>query len=338
MDAPSASIKVTVAIPTYNRADFLRQALAGLVRQKFPAGPFEIIVIDNNSADHTRAVVEGFAAHERAPRYVHEPLQGLDHARNRAIAEARGEILVFVDDDILVEPDWLELLCMPLMGDAERRIGAVGGEVIPVFPDGRPELINEWHAPLAFRTEPGPIAPKHCPMGANVAFPRWIFQELGFFHTALDRMPGKYFAGGESEMIRHIRAAGLEVWFAPNAVVRHQIPADRTTFRYAARHAFDSARSRVIVRSKQKGAGAYRAVRFVANLGKVFGFRSTAAKKAAVRVWRSCGYLYQIVLLSRSEDGAPLADHRGLRCPRPSSPSLPFEPATTPVARNRSEK
>ena len=301
----SASLKVTVAIPTYNRADFLRQTLAGLVAQQFPRDHFEILVLDNNSTDHTRAVVAEFASAHPTPRYLLETQQGLDYARNRAVAEARGDIIVFGDDDILVQPDWLAHLAVPLLADTAQRIGAVGGEVIPVFPNGLPDWVAEWHAPLAFRPDLGPLPPQHSPMGANLAFPRRIFTQLGLFHTALDRAAGNYFSGGDSEMIRRVRAAGHEVWFAPSAAVKHQMPASRTTFRYASRHAFDSARSRVIDRSGQPGALAYLAGRWVGNSFKALGFallallntvvfRTGAAKKALVRAWRSCGYLYQI--------------------------------------------
>ncbi len=300
------SLKVTVAIPTYNRADFLRQTLAGLVAQQFPRDHFEVLVIDNNSRDHTRDVVAEFRDFHPAPRYLLEHKQGLDYARNRAIAEARGEIILFGDDDILVQPDWIAQMAVPLIADAgTRRIGAVGGEVIPVFPDGLPDWVREWHAPLAFRADTGPLPAKHCPMGANLALPAWVFEQLGPFHTALDRAAGNYFSGGDSEMVRRVRQAGLEVWFAPDAAVKHQMPASRTTFRYAARHAFDSARSRVIDRAGQPGAAGYLAGRFVGNVAKTLGFallallnglvlRTGAAKKALVRAWRSCGYLFQI--------------------------------------------
>ncbi len=299
------TIKVTVAIPTYNRADFLRQTLAGIMAQQFPRDHFEVLVIDNNSTDHTRAVVAEFAGQHPQPRYIHEPRQGLDHARNRAVAEARGELIVFGDDDILVQPDWLAQMAVPLLADHERHIGAVGGEVIPVFPDGLPEWVREWHAPLAFRADIGPLEPKHLPMGANLAFPKWVFDQLGLFHTDLDRAAGNYFSGGDSEMIRRVRAAGLEVWFSPKGAVQHQMPASRTTFRYASRHAFDSARSRVIDRAGQPGATGYLAGRLFANLAKAAGFsvfallnvlllRRGEAQKALVRAWRSCGYVYQI--------------------------------------------
>ena len=306
MSIPEAkALRVTVAIPTYNRADFLRQTLAGIVAQQFPRDHFEILVIDNNSRDHTAAVVAEFAASHPAPRYIREEQQGLDHARNRALTEARGEIIVFGDDDILVKPDWLAQIAVPLLADPARRIGAVGGEVIPVFPDGLPDWVREWHSPLAFRPDLGPLEAEHSPMGANLAFPAWVFTQLGPFHTALDRSAGNYFSGGDSEMIRRVRAAGYEVWFAPAADVQHQMPASRTTFRYASRHAFDSARSRVIDQSTRPGAMAYLSSRLIANAAKAIGFallallnavvfRRDAAKKALVRAWRSCGYLYQI--------------------------------------------
>lgn len=301
----SPLLPVTVAIPTYNRAGWLRQTLAGLVAQDFPAGEYEILVIDNNSRDETAAVVAEFAGANPAPRHLREPRQGLDHARNRAVVEARGRVLLFGDDDILVGPDWIRQLAGPLLEDRAGRIGAVGGEVIPVFPEGQPEWIRDWHAPLAFRADAGPLPAEQCPMGANLAFPRWVFERLGLFHTGLDRAAGNYFSGGDSEMIRRVRRAGLEVWFSPGAAVRHQMPASRTTFRYAARHAFDSARSRVIDRAGQPGGAAYLLARLPANGLKLAAFavlaglqglclRPGAAKQALVRAWRSCGYLYQI--------------------------------------------
>jgi glycosyltransferase involved in cell wall biosynthesis len=304
-DSDPSPLKITVAILTYNRAEFLRQTLTGIAHQQFPHDHFEVIVVDNNSSDHTREVVASFAGERPAPRHVFETKQGLDHARNRAIAEARGTVIVFADDDILVKPDWLTQLVSPLLADHAERIGAIGGEVVPVFPDGLPPWVAEWHAPLAFRRDTGPLDPKHSPMGANLAVARWVFEKLGPFSTALDRNGKNFFGGGDAELVRRIRHAGFEVWFSPGAAVQHQMPASRTTFNYAARHAFDSARSRVVDRAGQGNAAGYLATRFLANIPKAVGFallallnaiilRTGAAKKALVRAWRSCGYLYQI--------------------------------------------
>ncbi len=299
-------MQVTVAIPTYNRCGYLRQTLEGIARQDFPRGDFEVIVVDNNSTDGTREMVGAWGAVVPGLRLVVETKQGLDHARNRAVAEAAGDIVLFADDDILVEPDWVRQMAAPFAADGRGTIGAVGGEVIPVFPDGLPSWVSEWHSPLGFRPDAGPLAPDQSPMGANLAFRRSVFAGLGLFHTELDRAAGSFFSGGDAEMVRRVRAAGLQVWFAPAAAVRHQLPAGRTTFRYACRHAFDSARSRVIDRACRPGAAGYLLTRLGANAAKAAGFGLAAAlgflicpaadfpKKSLVRAWRSCGYLYQI--------------------------------------------
>lgn len=300
---PRAPLRITVAIPTYNRSRLLRQTLAGIVQQQYPRDAFEILVIDNNSRDDTRTVVAEFTGAHPSLRYVLEEQQGLDHARNRAVAEAKGDILVFGDDDILVEPTWLTLLVAAFSTEESDRIGAVGGEVVPVFPDGLPPWVAEWHSPLAFRETPGPLAPNQSPMGANLAFPSRVFQEFGLFSTTLDRKGSALFSGGETEYLKRLRAGGREIWFAPGARVLHQMPASRTTFRYAARHAFDSARSRVVERGSRSAP--YLLSRLFANLAKavLFGtwallaalvLRTGDAKKALVRAWRSCGYIYQV--------------------------------------------
>lgn len=298
-------LRVTLAVCTWNRAAFLRQTLAGIARQDYPPEALEVLVIDNNSTDDTRAVVAEFAGGPHAPRHVLETRQGLDHARNRGITEAKGDIILFADDDILVESDWVREIATPFAADDSRRIGCVGGEVEPVFPDGLPDWVREWHAPLKFRPEAGPLPPQHSPMGANFALPQWVLAKVGPFATGLDRQGKNLFGGGDGEMVRRVRAAGYEVWFAPAAKVRHQMPASRTTFRYAARHAFDSARSRTADRAGRPGAALWLASRFLLNLLKAPAFalwsglnflvaRPGAGKQAAVRAWRCCGYLWQV--------------------------------------------
>jgi glucosyl-dolichyl phosphate glucuronosyltransferase len=302
---------VTVAVTTYNRADMLRQTLGDLVRQDYPADRHEVLVIDNNSRDHTREVLASFAGSRPAPRWILETRQGLSHGRNRAIAEMRGEILILADDDIRVSPDWVRQLVAPLAADTRRQIGAVGGEVIPDFPGGRPDWIAEWHAPLSFRPDAGPLGPDQNPMGASLALPRWVFATYGKFSTSLGRKGDRFFGGEETEFLRRLRDGGAEIWFVPAAKALHQMPVSRTTFRYAARHAFDSACSRVVERvierrRTRKSVAAYLISRFFANAVKGAGFalltilnlvllRGSEAKKSLVRAWRSCGYLFQIV-------------------------------------------
>jgi glycosyltransferase involved in cell wall biosynthesis len=302
--------RVTVAVLTFNRSKRLRETLAGMVRQNYPADGWELIVVDNNSTDDTGDAVSSFASAVPAPRRVVEPRQGLDHGRNRAIDEARGDVIVLADDDILVGPDWLAQMVAPFQSDSAHRIGVVGGEVVPVFPDGVPAWLEGAHRPLGFRREPGPLPPGQAPMGANFAFPRWVFERLGKFDTDLDRQGARLFGGGDSEMIRRIRAAGLEAWFVPGARALHQMSADRLTLGYEMRHGFDSARSRVVdrvrsLRADGRSPAGFMASRAASSVVKVPAFlmlavlsalilRTGSAKAALVRAWRSCGYLTQI--------------------------------------------
>ena len=303
-------LRITVAVITFNRSRFLRETLAGLVRQTYPPELWELLVIDNNSKDDTRDVVASFMASSPSPRHVLEMRQGLDHGRNRAIEESQGDVVVLVDDDILMEPTWLEQMVAPFSSDRAHSIGVVGGEVVPVFPDGIPRWLEGSHRPLGFRMDPGPLPPDQVPMGANFAFPKWVFARFGSFDTSLDRKGGKLFGGGDSEMIRRIRAVGLDAWFVPGAKVLHQIPASRLNMGYALRHAFDSARSRVVdrvrtLRASNQSPYGYLSSRAFGAMLKLAGFSLTAvvcgvtlqgdnAKRAFVRTWRSCGYLYQI--------------------------------------------
>ena len=301
---------VTIAIPTYNRAPLLTRTLEGLTQQDYPAALLEILIIDNNSPDDTRGAVAAFQTAPHPPRHILEPQQGANYARNRALAEANGEIIVYGDDDILMPPGWLRVLMQPFVSDPARRIGAVAGEVEPIFPDGCPDWVRSFHGLQALRADPGPIAVQQVPMSANLAFRRDALRATGGWDINLGRKGGRVFGGEENGPLRRLRKAGCEVWFAPKAKVLHQMPAARTTLRYVKRHAFDSACSRVVGRinldrEEARSSTGYLFSRFIGNIFKAVGFallavlnllvgRPGSAKKFLVRTWRSGGYLYQI--------------------------------------------
>src|ERR1700734_3508684 len=109
-------MKITIILCTYNRCASLAKALESTAAMTLPgSAEWEVLVVDNNSTDQTREVVEGF--HSRYPRhfrYLFEPQQGKSYALNAGVREARGDILAFTDDDVTVEPTWLQNLTAPL--------------------------------------------------------------------------------------------------------------------------------------------------------------------------------------------------------------------------------
>src|SRR5690348_15508289 len=128
-----ASVDITVIVCTYNRCRDLAGALDGVAASRMPTSvTWEILVVDNNSTDQTREVVEGFD--HRYPgrfRYVFEPRPGKSFALNTGIANARGEVLAFVDDDVTVEPTWLHNLTAELH---DGKWAGAGGRILP--PEG----------------------------------------------------------------------------------------------------------------------------------------------------------------------------------------------------------
>ncbi len=252
---PATPPFVTVTICTYNRARWLRETLAFITRQSYPSDRWELIIVDNNSSDDTRAAVAEFSSAPQPPRYVFEAAQGSSYARNRGIAEARGDIIVFSDDDMLGGPEWLTLLVEPFLRPGNEKVGAVAGDVIPVFPEGLPAWLDKQWEPLAFRTDTGPLRPNQLPMTANLALRRETLDHIGPFRTDLGRFGNQLSGGEDHELARRIWNSGYTIWYSPPAGLQHQIPASRLTFKYAYKQAFDSARSRVIEKTTTPGHG-----------------------------------------------------------------------------------
>ena len=120
---------VTVVVATRNRAPLLRETLDALVAQRWTDGRGEIIVADNASTDDTRAVVEA-AASAPGPtiRYLYVNRPGKSHAVNAALAQARGDPLVFTDDDVVPEPEWLERMVQSL---TDTGVEFAAGRILP---------------------------------------------------------------------------------------------------------------------------------------------------------------------------------------------------------------
>jgi glycosyltransferase involved in cell wall biosynthesis len=241
----------SIIVCTYNRAESLKETLAALKALAAPEGlAWEVLVVDNNSKDHTRQVVH--EAMQAWPRlhYVFESNQGLSHARNRGIAETTGKVILFTDDDVLPESDWL---ATTLAGLERYQADACGGYIAPIWEVPPPAWLTErFYGFLAVRTEREddyPITtPAQAPFGANMAFARHVFDQVGLFDTSRGRK-GKILASGEDgEMFERILAANLKAVFLGRSRVHHKVEAFRTTKAYLRRWRTQSSRNIAISR------------------------------------------------------------------------------------------
>lgn len=229
--------RISLVIPSYNRAAPLIAALESVVRQDLPAAEWECVVVNNRSTDDTAERFAAFAAAhpECHLRMVDEPQQGLSHARNRGIAEAQAPLLAFIDDDERIEPQFLRAYVA--LFDEYPTAKAAGGRIVAEYPDGRPAWLSKYtEIPIANTMDFGPTVRPfpagRIPGGGNTALRRAVFEECGTFDPQFGRN-GKTLAGGEeSDLFERIRARGYTLWYVPAAVMHHIIPAEKLTETY----------------------------------------------------------------------------------------------------------
>ena len=240
---------VSVILCTYNRDVELSRALDSIAALHCPSTlEWEVVVVDNNSRDRTRAVVEKFAdRYGDRFRYVFEGQQGKSYALNTGIREARGEVVAFMDDDVTVDPDWLCNVTLPLMSG---NWAGVGGRVFPerdvMFPNWLKRDSPFVVGPLVmFDLGPEAGSLKEAPFGANMAFRKTVFQKHGGFRTDLGPCPGSELRGEDSEFVRRLMTAREPLFYEPSAIVYHSVSEQRLTREYFLAWWLDKGRSDV---------------------------------------------------------------------------------------------
>ncbi len=230
----ASTIQASVIVCTYNRAESLRHTLNALAAQQLPSTvEWELIVVDNNSSDQTREVVLAAQAQFATLHYLHEPRQGLSFARNCGIAAARGEVLLFTDDDVRPEPDWIATVLAAL---EREQAEACGGYIAPDWEVAPPAWLTErFYGFLAIKTETAACridTLDRLPFGANMAFRRQLFDRFGRFDTERGRKGNQLASGEDGELFARLIRAGIKVIHVPEARVHHRIEAFRVEKRY----------------------------------------------------------------------------------------------------------
>jgi glucosyl-dolichyl phosphate glucuronosyltransferase len=229
-------VDITVILCTYNRCQSLRSALNSVAASAVPSSvEWEVLVVDNNSSDQTRAVVEDFCRQYPGRfRYLFEPQQGLCHARNAGVREARGSVLAFMDDDVAVDPTWAWNLCSGLLGG---EWAGAGGRIIPQWTCSIPNwLATEGRYALApyvafdLGPESGPLTEP--PFGANMAFQKKMFEKYGGFRADLDRCGSSMLSNGDTEFGRRLLLRGERLRYEPSALVFHPVTENRAERNY----------------------------------------------------------------------------------------------------------
>jgi glycosyltransferase involved in cell wall biosynthesis len=242
---------ITVILCTFNRCHSLKHTLDSVARSVIPGSiEWEVLVVDNNSTDQTQKVVNEFSdRHSNRFRYLFEPTPGKSHALNAGIRESRGDVLVFMDDDVTVDPTWLHNLTAGL---CDGKSVGVGGRTLPAQAFSSPrwlsfkEPYNSGGIVAAlFDLGDEPSKLERPPYGANMAFSKIVFEKYGGFRTDLGPGPGSEIRSEDTEFGRRLIAAGEQLRYEPSAVVFHPILENRVRKDYFLSWWFDYGRADV---------------------------------------------------------------------------------------------
>lgn len=266
--------RISLVIPTHNRAAQLLAALESVVRQDLPAEEWECVVVNNNSTDDTAARFAAFAAAHPAQRLrmVDEPAPGVSYARNRGLAEAAAPIVAFIDDDEHVNAGFLRAYLDFFAAHPDAVVA--GGRIIAEYPSGRPAWMSRWVEmpianPMDFGDAVRPFPAGRVPGGGNMAFRLAGLTPYGGFDPALGRVNGELIGGEENDLFERLLRGGETIWYVPDAVMWHVIPPAKLTeayFRRLCYHVGISQRLRAAIHRRRAKALLLEVLKWVATL------------------------------------------------------------------------
>ncbi len=238
--------KFSVIICTYNRADLLTHCLESLLAQEAAPHAWELLVIDNNSPDHTRALTETFFRQhpEITGRCLTETQQGLSHARNRGYREARADWVVYLDDDAKAEANFLRRTAW-LIAEGGYRI--VGGVYYPWYHFGRPRWWQDRYGSNAL-AHPSLTVPRgnYVATGGVMLWERQLLVDLGGFDPRVGMVGTRIAYGEETYLQAKARARGIAVAYDPELIIYHVVMAEKLSVDWFFQSYFAAGRDAVL--------------------------------------------------------------------------------------------
>jgi GT2 family glycosyltransferase len=230
-------VSITVAICTWNRSDALDRVLTAMRNLVIPEGvTWRLAVVNNNCTDRTDEVIAKHAPQLPLDR-LFEPTPGISHARNCAVNGTQSDVILWIDDDAIPEPDWL---AAHVTAFEQLKADLVIGKVVPLWEQGRPPT---WYSPqfngmfalLDYGDTTRVITDaRETGFNVNMGFRRNLVQSVGAYR--LDIGTGRRAGGEDQDLCQRAHDAGKVVVYQPQALVRHMIPPSRCTKQFYRRY------------------------------------------------------------------------------------------------------
>lgn len=227
-------MKISIIIPTYNRAKMLGLTIESFVGQNYSKDKYEIIIADNNSTDNTKEIIEKWIEKSPVPiKYLFEPRQGVHYARNNAAHHAKGEILYYTDDDMIADKNLLSEIIKPFMMD--EKIATVTGRILPKWEIPPPKWILDYcingFLSLNDPNEDFIISKCDCNIySCHQAIKRNVLFEAGGFNP--ENTAGEWIGDGETGLNIKIKDLGYKFAYNGESIIYHMIPPSRMTQKY----------------------------------------------------------------------------------------------------------
>ena len=253
---------ISVILCTYNRDKYIYNVLHSLAAGTLAPTEYEVVLVNNNSTDNTEQEVRRFEADhpQVAVRYCVESQQGLSYARNRGIAEAQGDLLVYVDDDALVNREYLATYA-DFFGRNKEAVAA-GGPITPQY-DGceEPGWMSHYTRQLItgeldLGSREREFSQGAFPGGGNAAYRKSVFDTVGLFNPELGRKGNSLIGAEEKDLFDKMTSHGMKFYYLPTAILFHLIPPKKLTEDYFDRLTYSIGVSERY-RTRQIGRGKY---------------------------------------------------------------------------------